>query len=56
MLADRVGPRREVLGAFPYQPNEVVLHTDTSVLPRRRRGVGELELPRPAGRAASAPP
>ena len=28
---------REVLGHFPYQRNEAVLHTDTSVLPRRRR-------------------
>jgi predicted NAD/FAD-binding protein len=27
----------EVLGAFPYQLNEAVLHTDTRVLPRRRR-------------------
>ena len=26
----------EVLGAFPYQRNEAVLHTDTSLLPRRR--------------------
>lgn len=28
---------REVLSAFPYQKNVVVLHTDTSLLPRRRR-------------------
>jgi predicted NAD/FAD-binding protein len=28
---------RELLGAFPYQPNEAVLHTDRSLLPRRRR-------------------
>jgi predicted NAD/FAD-binding protein len=28
---------RDLLGAFPYQPNEAVLHTDTGVLPRRRR-------------------
>ena len=28
---------REVLCAFRYQPNEAVLHTDTSLLPRRRR-------------------
>jgi predicted NAD/FAD-binding protein len=25
------------LGAIPYQPNDVVLHTDASLLPRRRR-------------------
>lgn len=28
---------QEILGAFPYESNETVLHTDTSVLPRRRR-------------------
>lgn len=28
---------RELLAAFPYQGNEVVLHTDESLLPRRRK-------------------
>ena len=28
---------RELLGRFPYQPNEAVLHTDAGLLPRRRR-------------------
>ena len=28
---------RQVLGAIQYQDNEAVLHTDTSLLPRRRR-------------------
>lgn len=28
---------REVLGAFPYAPNEAILHTDSSVLPRAPR-------------------
>ncbi len=28
---------REILGHFPYQRNDAVLHTDTSVLPKRRR-------------------
>lgn len=37
VLADATPPEREVLGAFPYQRNDAVLHTDTSVLPRRRR-------------------
>ena len=37
MLADPSAAEREVLGAIPYQPNEVVLHTDTSLMPRRRR-------------------
>jgi uncharacterized protein len=36
MLADPSDSEREVLGAIPYQPNHAVLHTDTSILPRRR--------------------
>lgn len=28
---------RDILSAFPYEPNSVVLHTDTSLLPRTRR-------------------
>ena len=35
-LTDASSEEREILGAIPYQPNEVVLHTDTSVLPQRR--------------------
>jgi predicted NAD/FAD-binding protein len=37
LLADPTDREREVLAAFPYQRNEVVLHTDERVLPRRRR-------------------
>jgi predicted NAD/FAD-binding protein len=37
LLADASGHEHEVLGAFPYQPNEAVLHTDRRLLPRRRR-------------------
>jgi uncharacterized protein len=37
MLADPSPAEAEVLGAIPYQPNDVVLHTDGSLLPRRRR-------------------
>jgi uncharacterized protein len=37
MLADPSQAEAEVLGAIPYQPNDVVLHTDSSLLPRRRR-------------------
>jgi predicted NAD/FAD-binding protein len=37
VLADPSAAEAEVLGAIPYQPNEVVLHTDASLLPRRRR-------------------
>ena len=45
LLADASDAERALLGAIPYQANEAVLHTDTSMLPRRRRRVGELELP-----------
>ena len=36
MLTDATPQEREVLGAIPYQQNDVVLHTDASLLPRRR--------------------
>jgi predicted NAD/FAD-binding protein len=36
MLTDPSPSEAEVLGAFSYQPNEAVLHTDRSLLPRRR--------------------
>jgi predicted NAD/FAD-binding protein len=36
LLADPSEQEREILGAFPYQENSTVLHTDSRVLPRRR--------------------
>ncbi|HEU4461544.1 MAG TPA: FAD-dependent oxidoreductase [Solirubrobacterales bacterium] len=36
MLGDPSEAEREVLGAIPYQRNEAVLHTDASLMPRRR--------------------
>jgi uncharacterized protein len=36
MLTDPSEPELEVLGAIPYQRNEALLHTDASLLPRRR--------------------
>lgn len=37
-LLDQPSPaEREVLGALPYQANDVVLHTDTRLLPRNRK-------------------
>ena len=35
MLSDATPAEREVLSAFPYAPNEAILHTDTSILPKR---------------------
>jgi predicted NAD/FAD-binding protein len=37
LLGDPSELERELLGAIPYQRNEAVLHTDRSLLPRRRR-------------------
>jgi predicted NAD/FAD-binding protein len=37
LLADPSPVERELLAAFPYQRNEVLLHSDPSVLPRSRR-------------------
>jgi predicted NAD/FAD-binding protein len=36
LLADPTPTEREVLGAIPYQENDVVLHTDTRLLPTHR--------------------
>ncbi|HET6448995.1 MAG TPA: FAD-dependent oxidoreductase [Conexibacter sp.] len=37
MLADPCEREHELLGAIPYQRNDVTLHTDRALLPRRRR-------------------
>ena len=37
LLADADCRERDILGAIPYQANDVVLHTDASVLPRNRK-------------------
>lgn len=36
LLADATDDEKAVLGAIEYQANEVVLHTDTSLLPKRQ--------------------
>jgi predicted NAD/FAD-binding protein len=36
LLTDPTADERSVLGAIRYHPNEAVLHTDATVLPRRR--------------------
>jgi predicted NAD/FAD-binding protein len=36
LLGDPSDRERQILGAIPYQPNEVVLHTDSTLLPRRQ--------------------
>jgi predicted NAD/FAD-binding protein len=37
LLADPSDAEREILGAIRYQPNDTVLHTDQSLMPRARR-------------------
>jgi len=37
LLANPSSAEREILGSITYRPNRAVLHTDTSVLPKRRR-------------------
>jgi predicted NAD/FAD-binding protein len=37
LLSDATQEEREVLGAIPYQENVAVLHSDITLLPRRRR-------------------
>ena len=54
MLQDATAAERSVLGAIPYQSNDVVLHTDASLLPRRRRAWAAWNYhlpPQPAARA-----
>lgn len=37
MLGDASEAEKDILGALPYQANDVVLHTDTRLLPRNRK-------------------
>ena len=50
MLQDATSDERDILGALPYQSNEVVLHTDASVLPRNRRAWAAWNYHLPASR------
>lgn len=37
MIASPSEPERQILGDMPYQSNAITLHTDTSLLPKRRK-------------------
>jgi uncharacterized protein len=53
MLADPSPAETEVLGAIPYQRNQAVLHTDSSLMPRRRSAWASWNfhlMDRPTGR------
>lgn len=48
LLADPAPAEARVLGAIRYQPNRAVLHTDTGLLPRRRKAWAAWNYERPA--------
>jgi predicted NAD/FAD-binding protein len=54
LLADASGAERQLLGSIAYQENEVVLHTDQSLLPRRAAAQASWNylVPREPGRRA----
>ncbi|WP_333619637.1 NAD(P)/FAD-dependent oxidoreductase [Dietzia sp.] len=37
LLRSPTRAQREILGALPYQPNEMILHTDSTILPRAEK-------------------
>jgi predicted NAD/FAD-binding protein len=37
MLADPTAEERAALGAIAYQPNDIVLHADPTIMPKRRK-------------------
>lgn len=55
MLSDASERERSILGAMTYQANDTVLHTDASVLPRRRKAWAAWNawVPRDAGAACT---
>ena len=53
LLADPTPQERDVLGAIEYQKNEAVLHTDTSLMPRRRLAWAAWNYHIPAGAGMS---
>jgi predicted NAD/FAD-binding protein len=54
MLADPTRAEQQILSAFPYQPNEAVLHTDASLMPRRKRAWASWNYHIPSGAEQTA--
>lgn len=54
MLADPSSAERDILSAFRFQRNEAVLHTDTSLLPTRRRAWASWNYHVPAASRSAA--
>ena len=55
LLADPTPAEREVIGAFRYQPNLAILHTDDSIMPRRRKAWAAWNYHRSADPTALVP-
>lgn len=55
LLADANEREREILGAIRYQPNDTVLHTDASLLPRHPKAwaAWNVHVPRKSGDACT---
>lgn len=49
LLADPSADEKRLLGAVGYQPNEVVLHADTSIMPKRKSVWASWVYTEPAG-------
>lgn len=54
MLADPTDLEREILGHFPYQPNDAVLHTDTRLMPTHRHAWASWNYLLPEGHQTTA--
>ncbi|PQO30619.1 FAD-dependent oxidoreductase [Blastopirellula marina] len=54
MLADPTEIEQEILGHFPYQPNEAVLHTDTRLMPQHRHAWASWNYLLPEGHQTTA--
>ena len=54
MLADATRSERQILGGFPFQPNEAVLHTDARLLPKRKHARASWNYHIPAGAEQAA--
>jgi len=55
LLSDASPPEKEILAAIPYQENEIVLHSDRSLLPKRKLAWAAWNYhvtPQPADRVA----
>lgn len=56
MLKDATAAEKEVLGAIRYQPNRVLLHTDASMMPKRRAAWAAWNVHVPEAESAKGEP